>query len=384
LCQIIYRSSEFVGLFEGQVSEDIQSQLDTQLATLSPEQATALQDSIAQYAAQRAEFASNGKSTVDMQQMIEQVQKQAVPMTYSATAQVSDLVDTRIDTIDTADKLASNQGIAAGDMGHDFKHGIWIKGNISKDNYKAIAGQKYKARTIGAVLGYDVKFNENIMAGLAFGYQQSAISSALKLRSLVGMAYGQYNFDMPIFVGAKYSYAASIFSGKEKVAGIDLLALGLNNFHTLSTDVGYNHSLATNAQVTPTAGLKYIAHNWNLPKKWTSNVTPKAKNGSAAYATLGIKLKGLVEHESYNFIPYISTEYATRIAHRKTKLTLTNKRTGASVVFPIDVAEKTKFTASTGVTTKINEIFSASLGYKYTKTKLYYSHGGALGLRFDF
>lgn len=384
----VAKLKEMATQFDERFTDDViaQIKLSLEAQNITPDERKEIISAIEQNQAERQDVVNTGHKKSSRRDAIKTVQSVVIPMIYGVTSQVLDMVDTRVDTIDSGERLAANQGIAAGEIGDEFKHGIWIKGNVSKDRYKKTSNRdKLSIATAGTVLGYDLKINDNIMAGLAFGYQNSSVdifkNNDVKLHTLVGAAYGRYTFDMPIFINANYSYSASHFTDKQK--SVYFKSIGFNNFHTLGTEVGYNHAISRDVEITPTAGIKHIAHDWRVGKKWFDSRDAKAKNGSATYATLGLKLKSLIENESFNIMPYVSVGIDSRIAHKKTKLTLTS-RGGKPKVEQINVGEKQRFTAGTGLTAKFNKTFSASLGYKYTKAKVHNSHAGTLGLRFDF
>lgn len=308
-------------------------------------------------------------------------------------------IDTRINSIQTADSGSS--GIAAG-AGDAQAHGAWVTpffGDIRQKQRGTSPG--YGAKYFGSILGFDTLLKDDSTLGFALTliknivkHKDSNKGDKTVIQTSVLSLYGLKNLTDNWFIQGVASIGSSKINGKELRFTFPNTVTASADYNSISytTEIigGYSHFLADNTIITPLIGIEYTRLNkidYTETGAGSQNLTINRKVFNKAELIAGAKFNHSIALGDFTFVPEIHgfVRYDTMNKGIKLSASLPSLQgeIPTALVPRTAVQSRTTYLIGAGFDIK-KSTFEYGLAYDMRIAQKYTAHQGALKLRIIF
>ncbi|WP_347939122.1 autotransporter outer membrane beta-barrel domain-containing protein [Rickettsia oklahomensis] len=293
--------------------------------------------------------------------------------------------------------------ISAGDEDRDAKFGAWITpfvGNATQKMSNNVSG--YKSDTTGGTIGFDGLVSDDLMLGIAYTRADTDIKlknnktgDKNKVQTNIYSLYSLYNLPYEnFFVEAITAYSDNTIRSKSRriAAAVNTVAYQTASGKYKSESyvgqlmAGYTYVMPENINLTPVAGLRYLAikdKGYKETGATYQNLIIKGKTYNSFDGMLGAKLSSNINVSDVVLKPelYAMVDYAFR-----NKVPAIDARLqGMAQPFPTNSLKQNKisFDVGIGVTAKY-KMMEYSINYDTNIGSKYFAQQGSVKVRVNF
>jgi outer membrane autotransporter protein len=335
---------------------------------------------------------------------LEEIQRVSTTSTHLITAALEQVVVEASDTITARmshgglNDLRQPAGVPGGSYESDIPYGLWItpiyNQAVQKKKNEVVG---YRAKSGGAIIGFDSAVNDNLTLGAAvtviktdMKYKDYKSGDKTAANTLMFSLYGSQQLVKDFFVQALASFGSAKI--KNKSLRLDTVTTTYSTarahynsmFFGGEVLVGYNVKLEESVLLTPMAGIRYNRFN---DEGYTEtgviqklNVSKKATN--KVEATIGARIATAKMLDGIIVVPEAHAFISQNISGKAGKVN--NKLDNyESFISRADKTAKTYYNLGLGITAK-SGMMEYGVGYDAYLASKYVGHQGSLKLRVNF
>jgi len=312
---------------------------------------------------------------------------------YATLGQFINTVVNRIGNFLTASANNGTTGVSTGD--EPQASGVWAEAfdtYLHQDPRGTSNG--YNANVWGTSLGYDRAVLNDFIIGLNAGYAQDSIrskdnSTRTDVDSYqVGM-YGNYAKG-PLYLDGIFSFAYNQYDSTRRIMfnSIDRTPKGDYGGQQYSTYFEGGYTFKNKGfEITPLTSLQYMhlhINGYTEKDADDANLTVDAQDYDLLQSGLGAKLAYPLAVNNFIFIPEFHAKWLYEFLGEAQQATSTFTGGGASFGTSGFSPAQSSYNLGLKFTLIAKQNISLSFGYDFEGKSDFYSHSGAINLRYDF
>jgi hypothetical protein len=305
---------------------------------------------------------------------------------------------------DTVGGERNGQLAASGDDSRHIPMGAWASGFGGVANQSKLSNLPgSKAKVVGSSLGFDAKFSDKLIGGVAATYADvkmnttSDFTSNSKAPSWRLSLYGIYNLDANWFTRGILSYGQSdITTTASRPTAVDannlpigyVGATGKYKSQSMASEftVGYRHVMMQKWLLSPTAGITYDGSKDAGYSETGGGITNRIVNSKTYHkvsGTLGLSVATITKINGLLVTPEVHASMS-QILSARNPITMSKIMDGGAEVSPQEYKlPKSSYNIGCGVNVN-HGAMNFGIGYDLRMSKKYISNQGYVKMKVNF